>query len=406
MQEGVLPMKSNIILIVMDSMRLDEFKKLEDKYGMVSSLGNPVFMDGCIAPAPWTLPSHASLFTGLYPSSHGAHETTNIKSLDIDRIKLKIPTLVSELNSMGFHTYGISANPYVHPVYGFSEFSSFEEEPYFTDIFGSVVEVSQKLKPIIAKYRNIYGNNMLRISKSILNEEPALLLEAIASASVHTPAAVLKKIKAKVFDGWPIEKGGSHILGKIKNIKFEAPYFLFINLMEAHDPYTTKSGADFNWATPFLKEGPNKSTISTWKRLYTKASFRAYKYATQIAGTMLERYGNDQLIIFTSDHGQAFNEHGFIGHGTMLYDEIVKIPFATVSGRDLGKRGKGFCSLVNVRRFMLDYLNGGKNPLLRLYSKAVYSQSFGIPANIRIRPEIDIGKVKKLDVKRVRRFVQ
>ncbi|MEM3208363.1 MAG: sulfatase-like hydrolase/transferase [Candidatus Micrarchaeaceae archaeon] len=397
----------SIALIVIDTLRLDEFEKLEKRYGMIGALGNATFMKNCIAPSPWTLPSHASIFTGLYPSEHGAHETSRIKSLDIESIKLKMPTFVSELNELGFHTYAISANPYVHPVYGFTDFGSFTEEPYFTDIFGSVVEVSNKLKPIIAKYRNLYGNNILKISGSILSEEPELLLEVLASASVHTPVAMLKKVKAKVFEGWPIEKGGSRILKRVRETRFIAPYFIFINLMEAHDPYVGKKNADFNWATPFQKEKPSQSKIATWRKLYSKAALRGYKYAAEIAKSLLERYGDNQLIIFTSDHGQALDEHGFVGHGTVLYDEIVRVPFAAVSPNRIGTKGSQgrYCSLANIRKFIFSYLDGDENAAARLYSRRVYSQSFGIPANISFAPGIDASKVKRFETKRVRRFI-
>ena len=76
-----------IAIIVIDTLRLDTFNELKDKKRYL--LEDFSTIDSCIAPAPWTLPSHASLFTGLYPSQHKAHETKYIKSLNIDKIKLK-----------------------------------------------------------------------------------------------------------------------------------------------------------------------------------------------------------------------------------------------------------------------------------------------------------------------------
>ncbi|MDE1850798.1 MAG: hypothetical protein KGH54_03330, partial [Candidatus Micrarchaeota archaeon] len=54
-----------------------------------------IYIRECIAPSSWTLPSHASLFTGMYPSEHGSHETKSVKSLDIGKIKLRHKTIVS-----------------------------------------------------------------------------------------------------------------------------------------------------------------------------------------------------------------------------------------------------------------------------------------------------------------------
>ena len=393
----------NLALIVMDTMRLDEFNRLEQRHKLFSSLGHAAFVEKCIAPSPWTLPSHASIFTGLYPSEHGAHETKRIKALDIDHIKLKMPTFVSELNALGYNTYAISANPYVTPIYGFSDFSHFYEESYFTDIFGSVVEVSDRLKPLVAKYRNLYGTNLFKISLAVLNDEPDLFLELLASASLRTPIAALKKIKAKVFEGWPIEKGGSRIVKRIKQEPLEEPYFLFVNLMEAHEPYVEKKGMDLNWATPFLKKGPDQKTINLWKRLYAKAASKAYAYAAEIAKTLLKGADNETMVVVTSDHGQAFGEHDFFGHGTVLYDEVVRVPLVLLSSRQVDKVRPGYCSLVNLKEFIMEYV-AGKESMQKLYSKTVYAQSFGVPANINITNAIDIKKLRKFDRKSVRRF--
>ena len=93
------------------------------------------------------------MFTGLDQSEHGCHETKLIKSLDIERIRLK-SAQSGAIKEIGYSTYGISANPYIHPVYGFNGFDKYIAESYFTDIFGSVIEISNSLKPRVSKYRN------------------------------------------------------------------------------------------------------------------------------------------------------------------------------------------------------------------------------------------------------------
>ncbi len=394
----------NITIIVLDTLRLDEFTKLERKHGRLQSLGFS-FINNCIAPSAWTLPSHASLFTGMYPSEHGAHETTKIKSLDIEKIKLKTPTFISDLSRQGYKTYAISANPYVHPIYGFDEFDDFKEESYFTDIYGHVIEIPVKLRPKIASYRERYGNNVSRIAFAILNEDPNLILEApsVFSATLQSAA---KKARAKLIDGWPIEKGGKNIVKTVKNTEFKRPFFMFINIMEAHDPYIGKKGKDFNWSTPFMKKKPEPGVIKEWKRLYTKASLRAYNYGVEIISDIIDRYGTNQLVMLTSDHGQGFNEHGFIGHGTVLYDEVTKIPMAVrAPGRDFVQpKDLGVSSLVNVRNFISDVLKENRNAFANFNNKVVYSESFGIPANIKMVEGIDAAKLRAYDRPRRRKF--
>ncbi len=400
----------NFTIMVLDTMRLDEFNRIENSVHGFERLGADM-LGNCIAPSSWTLPSHASLFTGLYPGEHGAHETRKIKSFDISEIKLKIGTFVGDLNRLGYDTHAISANPYVHPIYGFNEFRHFYEESYYTDIYGSALEVSKKLKAFVEEHktdRSAVGyrsfrdsaGDALRILKAA-SGDPPLLMELIASGTLRSTLALMKKSKAKL-EGWPLEKGGKYIVKRVRETEMKKPYFLFVNLMEAHDPYIGKKGLDLTWSTSFMKERTSEDMLGLWKRKYRKASKMAYDYALRIARHLLDTYG-DQCIMVTSDHGQAFNEHGFIGHGTMLDDSIVKIPMAVIGAERSKDYNKGYASLVNVKRFLLSSVKG-RADLSLMYSRGVYSESFGIPANIRAVSGIDMREIDRADRYRVRRF--
>ena len=80
-----------------------------------------------IAPAPWTVPSHASLFTGLYPSEHGIQLTEHLDLdtiIDFAKAKLvmsKRNNLAYTLRKYGYINYAITANPYLSPGSGFYE---------------------------------------------------------------------------------------------------------------------------------------------------------------------------------------------------------------------------------------------------------------------------------------------
>ncbi len=386
-------MRPNISIILLDTMKLDAFKMLEAKEGRFAKLGFQ-FLDKCIAPSSWTLPSHASLFTGMYPSEHGAHETKSVKWLDIDRIRLKKATFIGELSRTGYKTYGISANPYVHPIYGFDEFDSFMEESYFTDVFGHVIEIPERLRKKITPYRERFGKDAGKIAIAIMREDPNLLLEAPAVFSATIKSAATK-LQAKLIDGWPIEKGGKNIVNAVANAKFRKPFFLFINMMEAHDPYIGKKDLDFNWATPFLKKKPKQALVDRWKKLYQVASAKAYRYGAQIVETLIDRYGDDQVFMITSDHGQEFGEHGFIGHGTVLSDEVLKIPMAVKGPWKKQPKKNNYSSLVKVRDFVMSAASGNE-ATSELYSNTVYSESFGIPANLTSQG-IDNAKVRRYE---------
>ncbi len=402
--------KPNITIVVLDTLRLDAFERLNGTDGRpLSELGNFVTIDKCIAPSSWTLPSHASLFTGMYPSDHGAHEAKNVKALDIEKISLKRSTMVSELKALGYKTYAISANPYVHPVYGFGEFDSFKEESYFTDMWGSVVEVSSRLKPMFAKYRERYGSGLMsslvKIPLATLAEDPGLFLEGVASGLALTPVSAAKRLRAKLVDDWPLEKGGKRIVQAVKTMRLKAPYFLFLNLMEAHDPYTDSKKTALNWATPFLKEPASEKTVRLWKTLYRKAARKGYGYAYEIIANLIERFGDNQIIVLTSDHGQEFGEHGFLGHGVVLHDEVVKVPMAVFLPRGFKEnKGGGYASLVNVRKFLFAALQGDESALNMLFSKEVKAESFGVVADMSRAKGVDLKKIRSYEKKTIRRF--
>ncbi len=380
----------------MDTLKLEAFREIIASDPKLTEGINPIIFDECIAPASWTLPSHASLFTGMGQSEHNCHETKEIKSLDIERIRLTERTIADDMHRAGYTTYGISANPYISPVYGF-DFDKYFEESYFTDVFGSVIEVSKELKPKISKYRNAYGADLTGMAKAVALEDPKLFLDIAISATMLTPVAAAKKAKAKLIDGWPIEKGGKRILERIRSMRFKRPFFLFVNLMEAHDPYIGKKGMDFNWATPFLKSQPSNETIERWKQLYRKASHRSIRYGIDIIRDLISRFGNDQIIVLTSDHGQAFNERGFIGHGTVLFDETIKVPLAVIIPKRFSReKQKGRQSLMNIRGFVNAAIKGDEDALRLLTKDKAEAEAFSIPANI--------SNVKGLDRRKIRLF--
>jgi len=67
----------NVVLILADTLREDHSEALD----ALLSMGFRKYRG--VAPAPWTIPSHVSVFTGLYPSAHGAHEVYRGGALEL-----------------------------------------------------------------------------------------------------------------------------------------------------------------------------------------------------------------------------------------------------------------------------------------------------------------------------------
>ena len=105
----------NILLLVMDTARA-ETVSAGIREGTLPTLariaGEGTRFERAMTTAPWTLPSHASLFTGQYTSDHGTH--AGARRFTPERLPL-----AEHLRENGYTTAGISANPWISPEFGF-----------------------------------------------------------------------------------------------------------------------------------------------------------------------------------------------------------------------------------------------------------------------------------------------
>jgi len=113
--------KPNVVILVIDTLR-------EDYAGGLEALRELGFVkyENAIAPAPWTLPSHVGLITGLYPSQHGIHESRGVRTNDelanVARVRMMQLNygIIGELENDGYETRVITANGYITPLFGFN----------------------------------------------------------------------------------------------------------------------------------------------------------------------------------------------------------------------------------------------------------------------------------------------
>ncbi len=112
------PPRPDIVLVVWDTCRVDRLAAFGYRRPTTPWLqrfaAEAARYPHCYAPAPWTAPSHASLFTGLMPSRHGLRTGRG------DSVRREIPLLAETLARAGYDTIGVSANPYVSGITGLS----------------------------------------------------------------------------------------------------------------------------------------------------------------------------------------------------------------------------------------------------------------------------------------------
>jgi len=333
----------NIILITMDTVRADHLSCYGYQRLTTPNLDRlskeAILYRNAYAASSWTLSSHASIFTGMYPSKHGAHfksdfnRTTELSIEDhstpalpvlskitqsICKLSNKNITLTELLSQNGYQTVGIIGGPFCSSSYGIAQGFDYYNENFFSYnknisyyFLYQVIEVFYPLKDIIIKY----GYSNIKRIASHLNQFAF---------------------------GW-LEENSSK------------PFFLFINYFDAHRPYIppppydeyfSKTSPDIilKYATKLDKNYINaedkfvSNIISGTQKLNPEErEFLVSRYDGGIRyldyhlGLLIERlkainsYDNT-LIIVTADHGEAFGEHNLLDHCRTLYDELVRVP--------------------------------------------------------------------------------
>jgi arylsulfatase A-like enzyme len=315
--------KPNIIILIIDTLREDYSSGLET----LRELGF-VKYENAIAPAPWTLPSHASLITGMYPSQHEIHEAYGVyvdrELIEISKQRLNALNhgIIGELMDEGYSTYILSANPFLSPLYGFTKYTEnlitgYDYTPYKR--YNEYVEY-EKLQSM-TKDHGYIGTALKLIKEGNLG----LLNKAI---KFYVKRRITKlATKLGIYDP-TMEKGSHIIIDYLNKKKLNEPFLLLINIMEAHGPYTPKDvdgqlsyNAFFN--AVFLGKLDNK-IVKIWQRNYPKHANNAIKKAIEII-KILRNHLDNSLIIVTADHGELLGDGG-LNHGYFLKDGLLKVP--------------------------------------------------------------------------------
>lgn len=306
----------NVLLITLDTVRADHLSL----YGYARDT-TPVlreFARGATvyktvtAPSNYTLATHASLFTGLYGSEHGAHLDDGWP--EGRPLQPRIPTLAEIFRTAGYDVSGVVANHYfLNREFGLSRgfgyyFSRFPPGPTAAFTMGA------------RKHLLAYGVWSLLCRRLSLWSDFAQYYRA-------------EEISARVAER--VEHAATA----------KRPFFIFANYFDAHDPYTPPPEFQARFpgriasASPFLvreklvalQRGGRLSLTDAEKAHLTSQYDGAIAYVDRSVGSVIDnlrRSGayDNTLIVITSDHGEALGEHNALSHGTSMFDEQVRVP--------------------------------------------------------------------------------
>jgi arylsulfatase A-like enzyme len=325
----------NIVLIVLDTVRADRMSVYGHERPTTPALERMaeegVLFTRAFAPAPWTLPSHGSFFTGLYPGRH--HCTHEHLWLDEEFV-----TIAEIFRARDYVTLGYSNNP----------------------IVGRMSKLDQGFDLFVEGWK------------------PEL--------SVFIGAGIIQTLSWVIYpDLFPADAGAAEtyrVVGRwLADLKdSRSPFFLFINYMEAHPPMPRHAGAFvyFNSHSEArerlsgIKEDhvTRNAGLSNLSDDQKDALLTLYdgeiKYLDTEVGKILDSLKERDLyrntvVIVISDHGEMFDEHGGLwGHERALYHSLLHVPFIiTGPGIPAGEKVDMPISLRDLPAMLMALQQGG-----------------------------------------------
>jgi len=288
------PQRPNIVLITLDTTRADHL----GAYGYAAArtpnidrfASEGILYENAYATSSWTLPSHASILTGLLPMQHGAQtapvDPVGRLGYGVRPLAERFTTLAERFREAGYHTGAVVGGPALGRELGVSQgFDIFEDD--------------------------LSGKNEVYVGKR-------------ATDVANLAIAMVSKFGAD-------------------------PFFLFVNFFDPHAPY--RPPPPEGRGLPDLKDSPLPRSLlkrlianeparlpdelEDWERLEIAKMKRGYDaeiaFMDRHLGRLLaaieavpRRAGT--LVAITGAHGESFGEHNFVSHGAHLYEDNVRVP--------------------------------------------------------------------------------
>ena len=268
----------NVIVYLIDTLRADKLQAVNPRSrvltpGLARFVETAAVMAGAHTQENWTKPSVATLLSSLFPWQHQAITTEAVVPNDVE-------LLPETLSARGFHTGAFIANGYVSDRFGFRQGWT--------------------------SYRNYVREGRRNVAQ-------------------YVAADVLEWL-----DQRPQEK----------------PFFLYVHTIDPHVPYKPpRQFLEMYDATPYsgvvnfasdnellekIKAG--RIPLNARDKVHLEAlydgeiSYHDVHFNSILDGLARRNLADDTMVIIVADHGEEFWDHGSVGHGHSVYEELLHIP--------------------------------------------------------------------------------
>lgn len=377
---GDPPRVRGVVLVVVDTLRADHLGaygyERDTSPRMDAFASDAVLFENAISPAPWTLPSLATIMTSLYPTAHGAlaesDTLTWMRSPDefrpVSVVAENHTTLAETLRDAGYATAGFVRGSYPAAVFGFDQ--GFD---HYTD---------NELPGLRFNVEALLG--------WLDREQPSHFFTYLHIAEVHSPytiAMLPRNFAAKRPDA-PVDEYRKAIRQEqrlYRSLDFDPRY--------AGD---LKGSLDDLARLSSRREPPTPEELQRLVDLYD----RGIAYTDHWIGRLLDGLSErglyeESLVIVTSDHGDEFGEHGGLEHGKTYYEELLRVPLLIhPPGGASGLRVEAQVGLVDLLPTVLDVVGlapeapvqglslrslweGGELPARPAFGEAAHARGMG-----------------------------
>ncbi len=262
--------------------------------------------------APYTAPSHMTLFTGVLPAVHGV---VNWHSRTLRRVSERLPTLASLLAKAGYTTAAYSGGGNLHPEFGFDQgFDSF----------------------VMTRWQDIGAAGHALLETARRGGRFFFFAHTYQVHAPYVPPAPYARLFVDPAYGGRILSSKEELVRQVGSDVWERlqkPFW---------EPVDSSSPADVSHLLNLYDAGIRKmdDDLALFLRRFREAG--------------LDRDAN---LVVTSDHGEEFMEHGGLQHGSRLYDEQLHVPLLVrlPSAAGAGRRGE-VVRLLDVVPTLLELL--------------------------------------------------